>query len=54
MSDQEQQALWFKIKDFELDDPESAYTFSDRLAHENGWSLQYALRAIDEYKNSYS
>lgn len=42
--------LWQKIKDFEFDDPGSSFTFSDRLARENGWPLEYALRAAEEYK----
>lgn len=45
-----QRALWTKIQAFLLDDPGSAYTFSDRLASENGWSYEFALRAIEEYK----
>ncbi len=47
---QDQQLLWEKIRNFELDDPASAFTFSDRLARENGWSLEYAIRAGHEYK----
>lgn len=46
----EQMELWNKIHAFELDDPESAYSFSDRLARENGWSKEYTLRTIHEYK----
>ena len=46
----EQTDLWNRIQNFELDDVNSAYTFSDRLALENGWTLEYALRVIDEYK----
>ena len=46
----EQTDLWNRIQNFELDDIDSAYTFSDRLALENGWTLEYALRVIDEYK----
>lgn len=42
--------LWQKIKDFELDDPDSSFMFSDRLARENNWTIDYSLRAIDEYK----
>ena len=45
-----QQNLWNKILEFELDDPSSSFTFSDRLARENDWSLEYSLRAILEYK----
>lgn len=42
--------LWRKIENFELDDPTSSFSFSDRLARENDWSLAYSLRAIYEYK----
>jgi hypothetical protein len=41
---------WEKIRRFTLDDPDAGYRFSDRLAHENGWSLLFALRAMEEYK----
>lgn len=46
----EQQQLWKKIKAFEIDDPDSSMTFTDRLARENGWTLEFALRAVEEYK----
>ncbi len=42
--------LWDKIKAFKLDDPSASFTFSDRLARENNWRLQYALRVVQEYK----
>lgn len=42
--------LWIAIKEFELDDETSSLTFSDRLARENGWTKEFALRAIEEYK----
>jgi hypothetical protein len=42
--------LWTAINAFELDDDSSSLTFSDRLAKENGWSKEFALRAIEEYK----
>jgi hypothetical protein len=42
--------LWEKIQAFELDDPDAALTFSERLARENAWTIDYALRSIDEYK----
>ena len=42
--------LWNRIRNFEIDDPDSSFRFSDRLARENGWSLSYSLRAILEYK----
>ncbi len=46
----EQEKLWVKISTFELDDPTISFTFTDRLARENGWKLEYALRTIVEYK----
>ncbi|UOG76489.1 hypothetical protein MTX78_07785 [Hymenobacter tibetensis] len=42
--------LWNRIRRFELDDPTAAFSFTDRLARENGWPLEYALRAVLEYK----
>lgn len=42
--------LWNKIKHFELDDINASLSFTDRLARENGWSIQYSSRAILEYK----
>jgi len=47
---EEQKALWEKVQAFDPDDPDSSFTFSDRLARENGWRLDYALRVITEYK----
>ncbi len=42
--------LWNEIKNFELDEPEISLSFTDRLARENGWSIEYSIRAILEYK----
>lgn len=42
--------LWHKIKSFQLDDPESQLTFSEKLAKENSWSKNYAESVIEEYK----
>ena len=42
--------LWERISNFLLDDPGSAFSFSTRLASENGWSYIYAQRVIGEYK----
>lgn len=33
-----------------VDMPGASFSFSDRLAAENRWTLQYALEAIEEYK----
>jgi hypothetical protein len=46
----DQQTLWDKVKEFELDDPTSSLTFTHRLARENGWTLEYSIRAVHEYK----
>ncbi len=42
--------LWNEIKSFELDEPEISLSFTDRLARENGWTIEYSTRAIIEYK----
>lgn len=49
MNEQELE-LWNTINDFELDDDEDVFMFSDRLAKENGWSKTFTLKAIEEYK----
>lgn len=45
-----QKDFWEQVSRFELDDPDSAVRFSNRLCRENGWSTEYSLRAIHEYK----
>lgn len=47
---QPEQTLWNKVKRFELDDPQADFTFTERLARENSWSLGYATRCVFEYK----
>ena len=46
----EERTLWHRIAAFELDEPGATYSFTDRLARENGWSVAYAVRAVTEYK----
>jgi len=46
----EEKILWNKILNFSIDDPDSSFTFTDRLCRENNWSMEYALRAVMEYK----
>ena len=46
----EHQNLWESIRAFPLDSPQASLTFSDRLARENDWQLEFALRVILEYK----
>ncbi|MCB0430325.1 MAG: hypothetical protein H6585_01580 [Flavobacteriales bacterium] len=47
---EEQTRLWTRIHAFEIDDDTSEFTFTDRLARENGWPLEYAIRTTEEYK----
>ncbi|RYJ42714.1 glycine-rich domain-containing protein [Flavobacterium beibuense] len=42
--------LWDKISNFRLDDPDASFTFSARLARENGWTTEYTKRVIEEYR----
>lgn len=42
--------LWGDIENYEIDDLESSFKFSHRLARENMWSESYTRRVIDEYK----
>jgi hypothetical protein len=49
MNDYEKQ-LWNKIKQFQFDEPGIAFSFSDRLADENNWKKDFAMRAIEEYR----
>ena len=42
--------LWNKIHHFKMDDENSVFKFSQRLARENGWTIDFAHRAIEEYK----
>jgi hypothetical protein len=39
-----------RILSYEIDDPQSSFKFSDRLAQENMWTKEYSLRVIEEYK----
>ncbi|MBX7135929.1 MAG: hypothetical protein K1X67_24945 [Fimbriimonadaceae bacterium] len=42
--------LLAKIESFDIDGGPVSLTFPKRLARENGWSVAYAQRVIDEYK----
>lgn len=46
----EENLLWTKIAEFRLDDESSSFKFSRRLARENGWSISYSEKVIEEYK----
>lgn len=39
-----------RLNSFELDQKDDRLTFSKRLARENGWTINYTLRVIEEYK----
>jgi hypothetical protein len=42
--------LWRSIQDFSFDEADVTFTFGRRLARENGWTLSYAYRVIEEYR----
>jgi len=50
MMTEAEQTLWNKIGIFNLDDADSSFTFTARLARENGWHADYAVRVVEEYK----
>lgn len=50
MIDESDENLWNRIVDFQLDDEDSSFSFTDRLCRENGWKYKYAVRVIQEYK----
>ena len=50
MKTQQHIELWHKIATFKLDDPISEFPFSKKLAQENKWTEDFALRVIAEYK----
>ena len=45
-----QSALWQKLESFQVDQGGATFTFTHRLAQENGWTLEFSRRAIEEYK----
>ena len=46
----ENDPLWQRLESFPLNDPDSSFPFTRRLAKENDWSLGFALRVTKEYK----
>ncbi|RYG64853.1 TIGR04222 domain-containing membrane protein, partial [bacterium] len=44
-----QNSLWERLQEFDLDGG-AQFSFSRRLARDNGWSHEFALRVCDEYK----
>ena len=49
MNDKHKQ-LFTRIKTFSFDNPGTEFTFSQRLARENDWSIEYTNRVIEEYR----
>jgi hypothetical protein len=47
---QELSRLYQTICDYSPDDGESEFTFTQRLARDNGWDIKYAGRVVREYK----
>ena len=45
-----EEEIWEKIKNFELDDPNSIFPFSKRLSFENNWNESKTFALILEYK----
>lgn len=45
-----QPELWNKLQKFSFDNPEAKFNFTQRLSRENGWSINYSIRVIEEYK----
>lgn len=43
-------ALHKRLVDFSLDSTKDDLPFSERLARDNGWRIDYAIQAIEEYK----
>lgn len=44
------QDLYKKLKNWQIDEISSAFSFSKRLARDNGWTHAYARRVVEEYK----
>ncbi len=50
MKPNDNQTLWKRIETFSIDDPLAGFTFSRKLAAQNGWTLAFTAKAIAEYK----
>jgi hypothetical protein len=46
----EQETLWEKIREFPLNEPGAAITFSDKLQEQQKWTASYTARVIEEYR----
>ncbi len=43
-------ALWERLGKVDFDQPEAGFSFTDRLARDNGWSREFSCRVIEEYR----
>ena len=50
MIDRDTNRLVRRIRRFSIDRPGTVLTFEARLARENGWTVEYAQRVVEEYK----
>lgn len=44
------ESLWSRIQEFSMDASDADFPFSKKLAKEENWSLDFAKKAIEEYK----
>lgn len=42
--------MWQQVAAFRMEDDQSALSFTQRLARENGWSQEFARRVVEEYR----
>ena len=42
--------LWSKLEAFKLDDSTSEFNFSQRLARDNNWTIEFSNSVVMEYK----
>lgn len=42
--------LWRRLEGFEVSPPDAVFSFTRRLARENGWSFDFARRVFAEYR----
>lgn len=42
--------IWEKLQRVSFDEAGAAFSFTDRLARENGWTKSFALRVVEEYR----
>ncbi|WIA54817.1 hypothetical protein N6H05_17395 [Sphingobium sp. WTD-1] len=42
--------IWAALSGYEIGPPDAAFSFTARLARENGWAVAYAARVVEEYK----